>query len=161
MCRVELSTLQWREIRPEAVVFLFSVGRQSVLFWGTTEISDESSMGSVWKFPGIWRVSVPAWSKWQWSTRLPLLDAKALRTGNNCYLWEPMLLSSNECNSSSMKAFFLLQLFVFTDGEVSDTFTVINEVLFNSKKHRYEASTVSLVLTRHQGPPHMTFSTWY
>ncbi|XP_049989510.1 von Willebrand factor A domain-containing protein 5A-like [Alexandromys fortis] len=29
-----------------------------------------------------------------------------------------------------------LQLFVFTDGEVSDTFTVINEVLFNSKKHR-------------------------
>lgn len=70
-----------------------------------------------------------------------------------------MLLSSNECNSSSMKAFFLLQLFVFTDGEVSDTFTVINEVLFNSKKHRYEASMVSLVLTRHQGPPHMTFPT--
>ncbi|CAH6862818.1 Vwa5a [Phodopus roborovskii] len=29
-----------------------------------------------------------------------------------------------------------LQLFVFTDGEVSDTFTVINEVQLNSKKHR-------------------------
>ncbi|KAL1781512.1 von Willebrand factor A domain-containing protein 5A-like [Sigmodon hispidus] len=29
-----------------------------------------------------------------------------------------------------------LQVFVFTDGEVSDTFTVINEVQLNSKKHR-------------------------
>ncbi|XP_040586137.1 von Willebrand factor A domain-containing protein 5A-like [Mesocricetus auratus] len=29
-----------------------------------------------------------------------------------------------------------LQLFVFTDGEVNDTFTVINEVRLNSKKHR-------------------------
>ncbi|XP_021104698.1 von Willebrand factor A domain-containing protein 5A isoform X2 [Heterocephalus glaber] len=29
-----------------------------------------------------------------------------------------------------------LQLFVFTDGEVTDTFSVIKEVKFNSKKHR-------------------------
>lgn len=29
-----------------------------------------------------------------------------------------------------------LQLFVFTDGEVADTFSVIKEVKFNSKKHR-------------------------
>ncbi|CAO2635484.1 von Willebrand factor A domain-containing protein 5A [Lemmus lemmus] len=29
-----------------------------------------------------------------------------------------------------------LQLFVFTDGEVSDTFSVIKEVQLNSKKHR-------------------------
>uniref|UniRef100_A0A8D2CYY8 von Willebrand factor A domain-containing protein 5A n=1 Tax=Sciurus vulgaris TaxID=55149 RepID=A0A8D2CYY8_SCIVU len=30
-----------------------------------------------------------------------------------------------------------LQLFVFTDGEVAETFTVIKEVQSNSKKHRY------------------------
>ncbi|MEJ1283625.1 hypothetical protein NN561_014598 [Cricetulus griseus] len=33
-----------------------------------------------------------------------------------------------------------LQLFVFTDGEVDDTFSVIKEVKLNSKKHRYEES---------------------
>lgn len=37
-----------------------------------------------------------------------------------------------------MDFFFFVQLFVFTDGEVADTFTIIREVKLNSKKHRYE-----------------------
>jgi hypothetical protein len=44
-----------------------------------------------------------------------------------------------------MNIFFPFQLFVFTDGEVSDTFSVIREVKLNSKKHRYEESIASVL----------------
>lgn len=37
---------------------------------------------------------------------------------------------------------FFLQLFVFTDGEVTDTFSVIKEVKSNNLRHRYEANVI-------------------
>ncbi|KAF7473689.1 Hypothetical predicted protein [Marmota monax] len=40
-----------------------------------------------------------------------------------------------------------LQLFVFTDGEVTDTFSVIKEVQSNSNKHRYELKVISAGVT--------------
>lgn len=46
------------------------------------------------------------------------------------------VLTSNVLDRGSMNLFFLFQLFVFTDGEVSDTYSVIREVKLNSKKHR-------------------------
>jgi hypothetical protein len=42
---------------------------------------------------------------------------------------------------------FFVQVFVFTDGEVTDTFSVIKEVKFNSKKHRYEENVISTIGT--------------
>lgn len=38
---------------------------------------------------------------------------------------------------------FFLQLFVFTDGEVTDTFSVIREVRSNRERHRYEENVIS------------------
>ena len=60
-----------------------------------------------------------------------------------------------------MNVFFLFQLFVFTDGEVSDTFSVIRQVQLNSKKHRYEESMVPSVLTRAQEIVHVPSSSCY
>lgn len=36
-----------------------------------------------------------------------------------------------------------VQLFVFTDGEVDNTFSVIKEVKSNALKHRYEDNVIS------------------
>lgn len=36
-----------------------------------------------------------------------------------------------------------VQLFVFTDGEVDDTFSVIREVKSNGLRHRYEGDVIS------------------
>jgi hypothetical protein len=36
-----------------------------------------------------------------------------------------------------------VQVFVFTDGEVVETFSVIREVMFQSKKHRYKVVSIS------------------
>lgn len=69
------------------------------------------------------------------------------------------VLTSNVLGRVSMNLFFLFQLFVFTDGEVSDTYSVIREVKLNSKKHRYEESVVPSVLTVAQAMPHVTCST--
>lgn len=38
---------------------------------------------------------------------------------------------------------FRVQLFVFTDGEVNDTFRVIREVKSNGLRHRYEDNVIS------------------
>lgn len=39
--------------------------------------------------------------------------------------------------------FAFVQIFVFTDGEVVETFSVIREVKFQSRKHRYEGGLLS------------------
>ena len=58
-----------------------------------------------------------------------------------------------------MNIFFLFQLFIFTDGEVSDTYSVIKEVQLNSNKHRYEESMFPSVLTGSEAMSHVSSST--